>query len=222
MWRFDRPGAERRAWLRVALTGAATVWLAGCASLLSPPPREDRPPEVWSGRFALTVEPNDAAPEGRHDTGNFELTAGRHFTELQLMSPLGNTIASARSDANGAVLKTSDGRSYQAASVEDLTRQVFGWSLPVDRLPDWLRGRIARVTQSAPVADLPTAGPLPLEGTDQGWQVRLSQWQAVTPSASGADPASAGGSTATASIQPQRLLISYPQRVQLRLVVSPR
>ncbi len=137
-------------------------WLAGCATLPDARPPSGAEPQVWSGRFALTVELNDRAPQGQRSSGNFELTHADSFTELALRSPLGNTLAAARSDARGATLTTADGRIERAASTDELTERLFGWPIPVQRLPAWLSGRVA--------------------GNEAGWQVRIDAGGQAGPS----------------------------------------
>ena len=175
---------------------AILALLQGCASLLPPATTtETEIPEVWRGRFALTVAATPQAAEQR-STGRFVLTAAKAYTELELVSPLGNTLASARSDSSGALLKTADGKTFSAASPEALTEQVFGWRVPVDRLPAWLRGEVEQVQERAADGNGTTRT---AEGIDHGWSVRFEQWGAR---------------------QPQRLTASFPQRAVLRLVVD--
>jgi outer membrane lipoprotein LolB len=40
-------------------------------------------------------------------------------------------------------LTASDQKVYQARDVETLTAQVLGWRLPLEGLPDWVRGHAA-------------------------------------------------------------------------------
>ena len=181
----------------------AVASLAGCASLLDPHTGSPAVDQQWAGRFALVVEPDVRLPEGDRQSGHFELTRRGRLTSLELLSPLGNTIASARTGPDGAILRTADGRSFEDVDGEALTEQVFGWRLPVDRLADWLQGRVAEVTEWGPAAD---GGRRPVLGQDRGWQVRFDQWS--EPGQSASPP------------QPSRLVISHPGRLRLTLVVN--
>ncbi|MFT4102440.1 MAG: outer membrane lipoprotein LolB [Burkholderiaceae bacterium] len=171
--------------------------LAGCTSLLDPRDDGRAPEHRWRGRFSLVVEPSAQFAEGQRHTGSFELSQGARFTELELLSPLGNTIASARETADAATLRTADGRRYDARDADALTEQIFGWRVPVRKLPDWLQGRIADVTEAGPSPAQPAAG------ADDGWRVRFDQWR-----------------TDGAAPRPSRLVITYPDRVVLRLIVD--
>ena len=151
-------GAVRRQLLAVA----TMAWLAGCATLPDARPPSGAEPQVWRGRFALTVEPNDRVADGQRSSGSFELTHADSFTELALRSPLGNTLAAARSDARGATRTTADGRIERAASTDELTERLFGWPIPELRLPAWLSGQVA--------------------GNESGWQVRVDARSDAGPS----------------------------------------
>jgi outer membrane lipoprotein LolB len=194
----SRDLTQDRRTLRRLAAGLLFGLAAGCASLPPPTRAPDEAGRSWSGRFALTVSPSERAPDGDRSSGRFALTRLRDGTELSLISPLGTTLAQARADALGAELKTADGRVFRAADVDALTEQVFGWTVPIARLEAWLDGEIATVQERAPDA---TGRSRPVAGLDQGWTVRFEQW----------------GERA-----PQRLTLTYPKRVTLRLIVDDR
>ncbi len=183
-----------------ALAAAGALVLAGCATPAMPPaPAPDSgAPNHWTGRFAATVtEAGDAAREER-STGRFALRALGTRTELELSTPLGQTIAELRLDAAGATLRAADGQTWQAPSAEALTEQVFGWRVPVADLPAWLAGRVAEPTERD--------GARVVAGRDGGWSVRFD---------------------ATGPGSPQRLSLDWPagagpmqRRLSLRLVVD--
>jgi outer membrane lipoprotein LolB len=94
--------------------------------------------------------------------------------EIWLLTPVGQALAHIVDAGGGAVLTSADQRQYRAASVESLTRQAFGWELPVAHLKYWVRGDIA--PGSAPDAVV--------RGDDQrvarleqgGWRVALTYY----------------------------------------------
>ena len=183
-----------------ALAAAAVLALAGCATPSAPPgpAAGEGPPNLWTGRFAATVtEAGDGAREER-SSGRFSLRVEGPSTELELSSPLGQTIAQVRLDDGRATLLAADGKSWQAPSAEALTEQVFGWRVPLANLPDWLEGRIAEPTERD--------GSRVVAGLDHGWSVRI-------------DASEAG--------RPRRLALDWPagggageRRLSLRLVVD--
>ncbi len=122
------------AW-RVGAALAATIVVAGCAT----PPPSTASAEWIAGRLALKVAAHAPQP-ARSVSGAFELRSGDGAGELHLLAPLGARIAQARWSADAAVLATGDGeRRY--ADLAELSRDVFGESLPLDALPDWIAGR---------------------------------------------------------------------------------
>jgi outer membrane lipoprotein LolB len=192
--------------LVAALAAVAAVALSGCATTgRAVPAGETGPTREWRGRFSLSITRDDGAA-AEPSSGRFALVAGGRFSDLQLISPLGNTIASARTDETGATLRVADGRQWRADSIDELTERVVGWRIPVGRLPDWLDGRVARPVDAPPGSgdgSATTGEPelRPVGGSEDGWLVRFEQW---------------------GDRLPRRLTLVYPGRVRLRLIVDDR
>lgn len=109
--------------------------LQGC-SLLQTRPAE---PGWTSGRLLVRV---DASPTQAAQSASaaFELRGNSSSGELRLNSPLGTRMATATWSPGRARLATLDGeRAY--SSLEELSRQALGQSVPLAALPDWLAGR---------------------------------------------------------------------------------
>lgn len=89
------------------------------------------------GRFSLTHEDKNylGRLDWRHDGPN---------DTLILSSPLGQALAEIVSDASGARMTQSNGRSHAADSAAQLIESLLGYPLPLDKLVDWLRGSDAR------------------------------------------------------------------------------
>lgn len=60
---------------------------------------------------------------------------------LRLVSPFGQVVAEIDAEPGRARLTTSDRRHFEATDVEQLMRDVLGYSLPLGQLADWMRGR---------------------------------------------------------------------------------
>ncbi|MCO5106847.1 MAG: outer membrane lipoprotein LolB [Burkholderiaceae bacterium] len=186
--------------LLAALAAAAAIALAGCATPGAAPglATAEGPPNLWTGRFAATVTEAGYDAREERSSGRFALRVEGARTELELSSPLGQTIAQVRLDAAGATLLAADGKSWQAPSAEALTEQVFGWRVPLANLPDWLEGRIAEPTERD--------GARVVAGREHGWSVRIDAAGTGRPRRLALDwPAGAGGSQ---------------RRLSLRLVVD--
>ena len=124
--------------LPVALIAAAL--LAGCAT---PAPQPGEP--AWiGGRMALKVAAHRDQP-ARSFVATFELRgssvgAAGDAGELHLSAPLGARVASARWSPQRVALATEDGERF-FPSLDALSRDAFGETLPLAALPDWLAGR---------------------------------------------------------------------------------
>lgn len=171
-----------------AATAVLAAALGACASTPPEPPVATGV-ERWSGRFSATVTYDPAAlrpqsPEGgpppsvERLAGRFRLSSAAGTSELELATPLGQTLARARADPAGATATTSDGRSYSADTAEALTEQVFRIRLPVGRLAKWLGGRLAgEPTATATVHGLPR----PVRATEDDWDLQFDDWRATHP-----------------------------------------
>jgi len=163
---------------------ALTLALAGCASAPPVPSATaaslDAPRE-WNGRFSVRLESD--GPEGRQEaaTGRFSLLsrptpAGRAL-EVDLSSPLGQILAQGRRQPDGrSSLELSDGRRFEAGSLNGVLEQALGWPLPIERLPDWLDDRFQAVLERD------AAGRAVL-ARDSGWRIEREprRWTLTRP-----------------------------------------
>jgi outer membrane lipoprotein LolB len=152
-----------------ALVGAAL--LVGCASP-TPPVGPDSPTDLreWSGRFAVSLKPDGTDSREEGGGGRFMLTRmasePKASLELQLLSPFGQVMASGRRRPDGrATLTLANGSMLQAASLDAVIEQALGWSLPVERLTDWLDDRFEDVISRDAQGQVMSA-------RDSGWFIR--------------------------------------------------
>ena len=115
------------------LLAAALMLGAGCATV----PPADGP--LVSGRLSLQVAATPAAP-ARGVNAAFDLRGTADSGELRLSTPLGPQMASARWSPGEVLLVTPDGES-RFPDLAALSREALGEELPLQALPDWLRGR---------------------------------------------------------------------------------
>lgn len=166
MWRSRHaaPGAALRALLLLAaatLSACATVRPAAAPGGLE-----------YTGRFSVSwLDPELANPQQRA-SGRFALRVEGERSELEISTPLGQTLALARVSPQIATLETSDGNRWQSEYPDTLTEQAFGWPAPLAQLPRWLAKRDA--------ADFEEAGWLILiEARQDGLPARLTlRWPA--------------------------------------------
>lgn len=120
---------------------------------------------VLSGRLSVQVAAHAGQP-ARGMNAAFELEGDDQAGALRLSSAFGPQLADARWSPGQATLRTTEGeRAYP--DLASLARDALGEALPLQALPDWLRGRPWPGAASQPRAD----------GFDQlGWALDLARW----------------------------------------------
>jgi outer membrane lipoprotein LolB len=178
---------------------AHLLMLAGCASTLSP--RGASPL-----KFADTLTVYDIAGRlsARHDAdafaASFRWSHAGDRDELDLASPLGQTVARLVGDPRGVELQTADGRVETAADWTTLTSRGLGWALPVEGLAFWIQGAPRK---GAPFTAEAGDGGVPGVLRQDGWTI---VYQAFTKDTAGES-------------RPARMTLDYPG-VELRLVID--
>lgn len=144
--------------MRRALALALGLLLGACAA-----PSKAPEPELLAGRMALRIDAHAGAPAQQWSAG-FELRGRADQGQLQLLSPLGTVLAQARWGAQAAELH-AQGSVQRFDSLAELSKKALGEALPLQALPDWLRGR---AWSGAPQQPRP-------EGFEQaGWSIDLA------------------------------------------------
>ena len=149
-----------------------TLTLLGCSTPTSLLPPAPQPGGVsLSGRISVKVEPAPDAIEptpAQSVTAQFELEGRPDDGRLSLSTPLGTQMAQARWLGERAELTGPDGK-RKVGSLDALTRDALGQSVPVGALMSWLQGRPATDVPSTPL-------PAPEVGFSQiGWVIHLNR-----------------------------------------------
>ncbi|MDO9273815.1 MAG: outer membrane lipoprotein LolB [Rugosibacter sp.] len=118
------------------------------ASLLLGPPVENF---VAEGRLSLQQNK-------RQDHLRFRWQHTEAEDVVLFVSPLGQGLAEIRRDAKTARLTQPNQLPVEASNLPELAQRVFGTTLPLDSLPDWLRGAHPE-----------------LEGAVDGWHVSVTE-----------------------------------------------
>lgn len=141
-----------------AVAALALAGLGGCAAL-APVDRS-----LLAGRLAVQVAAHDGTAARGVSVG-FELRGTGEVGSLTLHNPLGLQLAAAQWQPGRVVLVSADGEA-QFPDLQSLSRHALGEAVPLQALPDWLRGQ---PWAGAPAAAQPT-------GFEQlGWSVDLSR-----------------------------------------------
>ncbi|WP_186425575.1 outer membrane lipoprotein LolB [Cupriavidus metallidurans] len=160
---------------RLALLCLATpLWLAACASVA--PTRgfdagETAASQLYTGRFSANY-----VRYGRNEgvQGSFRWQEQGRNVRLDLVSPLGQTLAIVTATPSGATLDLPNEAPRNAPEVDSLMEQALGFSLPVSGMRDWLHGRAAPGIPSNTTRD---ANGRPDTLRQSGWTVRYLAWQ---------------------------------------------
>jgi len=160
------------AWL-FALSAIGLI--AGCSSLQTLPslPQTDRNFQdniLIQGRFSVAYEQNNRPQSVQ---GRFQWQQQGQRIDIDLMSPLGQTMAKISITPNSASIQPSGKEIKVAENVAELTEHSLGWSLPVAGMREWLQGFNRSSTNQRQMASL--------SGNDQfdteGWHIQYVSWQ---------------------------------------------
>jgi outer membrane lipoprotein LolB len=136
--------------------------------MVARPSRGDIPAFSLDGRVA-------ARQEATQHYANLSWRHTRETDDIVLTTPLGQGVAELIRDADGARLKSADGRTVSAVDWEELSSRVFGFPLPLDGMPRWLLGDVATVRrdgQGRPVA-----------AQADGWDIDYRAYESDAPDA---------------------------------------
>jgi len=180
---------------RAAIALALAAVLGACTTVPPAPPAGAS--DVLSGRLAVRVEPV-AGEAPRSVSAAFDLRGDSRAGTLGLSTPLGSMLAQARWSPAEVVL-TTPRETRRFATLDELTREALGESVPIEAWFDWLRGRpwpgapsvLAEVAPGAPAAVANTASSSAHVPSFRqlGWRVDLSQFSAGTIAATREAPA---------------------------------
>lgn len=128
-----------------------------------------------TGRLSMRFE-RHGAEEASH--GSFTWSQAPQHTQVQLLSPLGQIVASIDITQKSATLKQPNRPAEIAKDADILTQQVLGWPLPVTGLRDWLQG-FGIDEQGRPFTAHPSSDSTRFT-TQDGWQVTYTGWEPST------------------------------------------
>ena len=157
-------------WACAALL-APLLFLAGCGALPVGEKIERAAPFELMGRVLVRQE-------GRAFSANVRWVHAQDSDELWLLTPTGQGLAQLREDATGATLIGVNQTVIRGTSIESLTRQGLGWSLPVTRMQHWVRGAPAPGAAFV-INERDAAGKVRLL-TQDGWRVNVEHYPADT------------------------------------------
>lgn len=145
----------------------------GACSTTAPLPAGDRHyrQEVrLSGRLSVSYQ---TAGKAQSLQGKFTWLQRDQQINIELFTPLGQTMARIAVVPGRARIEESGGAVREASSIEQLTEQALGWALPADGLRYWLQGFVRD-----PRGQLVTITPAQSGSVrSDGWLLRYAAWQ---------------------------------------------
>ncbi|WP_084688191.1 lipoprotein insertase outer membrane protein LolB [Paraburkholderia oxyphila] len=143
----------------LGVAAAALLALAGCATQLPHEPSTARATtslttqtsRAYHGRFA--VQYNDQNGQQRNAYGNFDWRETDSTVTLQLLNPLGQTLAVVTSSPAEAMLELPNKQPLTADNVSTLMQQALGFALPVEGLRYWLQPSVAPTSRAHTTPD---------------------------------------------------------------------
>ena len=115
---------------------ALALLLTACPS--HTPPSQWQPAKQTQNFTAtgrLSVKQND-----KGSYGNFDWTRTPAVETININTPLGNTIGQLCQDPKGVIATDANGKTYQAATPEQLSQQLLGYQIPIQYLHIWANG----------------------------------------------------------------------------------
>ncbi len=166
---------------RMAATGAAgmALLLGGCAGLqqqaapaLTAAAPGYKESIAINGRISVQYEQGDR-PQSLH--GSFIWVQTPKELNLELLSPLGQTVATINVKPGISTLVQSGRAPQVAPDVDQLAAQSLGWPLPVSGMRQWLQGTgtnaAGKTFTAKPGEDYESFS------TRDGWRVVYANWQ---------------------------------------------
>jgi outer membrane lipoprotein LolB len=141
-------------WHGVAFALAVAVALSGCSVTPMRGPVSallGKATHAYHGRFAIQYI--DRYGKERNVYGNFDWQEHGNTITLQLLTPLGQTLAVVTSSAALATLELPNREPASADNVAILMQNALGFALPVEGLRYWLRPLPSPTSRAITVTD---------------------------------------------------------------------
>lgn len=114
-----------------------SVLLAACQSMPAAKDWQQRPESraSFDASGRLAVKQND-----KGSYANFDWSSNGSVQQLDVNTPLGNTVGQLCQDVQGVVAVASDGSRFEAATASELSERLMGFAIPVEALDVWAHG----------------------------------------------------------------------------------
>jgi outer membrane lipoprotein LolB len=160
----------------LAWMAAGVVLVSGCVTRPHEPSTSNATTSVtaqtsraYHGRFA--VQYNDQNGQQRNAYGNFSWQETGDTVTLQLLNPLGQTLAIVTSSPSSATLELPNRAPQTATNVSELMQNTLGFALPVEGLRYWLQPSPAPTSRARTTMDSSSENGRLKEIEQDGWTI---------------------------------------------------
>lgn len=153
----------------VALSGCAVPPAHGPSTSNATPELSTQTSRSYHGRFAVRYV--DQNGQSRNAYGNFDWLQQGDTVTLQLVNPLGQTLAVVTSSPAAATLELPNRQPVTADNVTELMQHTLGFALPVEGLRYWLASSVAPSSHAKTIVDEQNASRLK-EIDQEGWTIQ--------------------------------------------------
>lgn len=153
----------------VALAGCAVTPTHGPSTSSATPELSTQTSSAYHGRFAVRYV--DQNGQTRNAYGNFDWQQQGDTVTLQLLNPLGQTLAVVTSSPASATLELPNRQPVTADNVSELMQHTLGFALPVEGLRYWLASSPAPTSRAKTVVDPDQTSRLK-EIDQEGWTIQ--------------------------------------------------
>lgn len=130
---------------------------------------------LFSGRLSIRYEVN-GTEQSSH--GSFDWAQHQARTTVQLLSPLGQTVAVMTVTPDKATLTQANRGPKFAMDADTLIYDAIGWPMPINGLQNWLQG-FSTDRNGKLFAVQPANDPVTIT-TPDGWQITYVSWENVS------------------------------------------
>jgi outer membrane lipoprotein LolB len=163
-----------RSALGALVVAMACAMLSGCAALLRDTEQATaRPARASIREFAVDARISVTRAAERAQAGIAWQHSAGPTDEIDVFSPVGSQIARLTVSPGGAQLDTAQQERVVAANAEELSARIFGASLPLNGMADWVLGRAAGQSVSVEHDSLGRFSYL----AEAGWVVRYLDYE---------------------------------------------
>ncbi|MGH8039225.1 MAG: lipoprotein insertase outer membrane protein LolB [Stenotrophomonas sp.] len=129
----------------------------------------------WSFQGRVAVNKGRNGGNGRID---WQQQSRQYVIQLSAPVTRQSWTLSGDSQHGGGRLEGLDGGPRQGDDAQQVLLEATGWDIPVNQLPDWVRGLVAADTAAAEQVDRDAEG-RPRRVRQRGWEIQYLDWYAA-------------------------------------------